>query len=267
MIKWLVCLMGLSVFVPSVSARVPYVDVFDKSNVDIFRVDNGKGQKGFCESNRDTLKKGKKVISVELGSAHPVFGRELGRHVEGVSSNYRKYISREMKGVHLGVSFKYYFPSNFGIGVTYNHFNFNDELLNQQYILSDGSLLSGDFRNRIREDYIGLSGYYHINTKKENWSLDMGAGLGYLRYKDKQVVIYSYDVLGESFGATSEIALNYKMNENISLSLGFLWVTGILRSYDIIDGDGSETVSLDKEKYKDITHSNITLKVSYYFTK
>lgn len=274
MINWMIrrslflFLMGTSIFIPSLSARWNDIDYTNSISIDASQ----KGVDGvilhleYHVSNMDTVGKekvGRKLVSLALGRSYLFSGRSLGRKVEGGSNDYEKYISRNIVGIHFGVSYRYYFPSNFGIGATYNHFRFNDESLNQQYVLADSTFMNGDFRNRIRLDYLGLNVYYYLETKRKKLSMDMGLGLGYLKYKDKQTVIYTYDVLGKSIGGTSEIAVNYKLNKKISFSFAFLWVTGTLWSYDVVDGNGLETVSLSKEKYEDIARENIIFKVNY----
>ncbi|HHB79355.1 MAG TPA: hypothetical protein ENK85_09005 [Saprospiraceae bacterium] len=179
--------------------------------------------------------------------------------------NYLKYKSQEMQGLSFTADFDYYFSNSFGVGAFINRFVYNDELMNQDFILSNGAVVKGDFANRIRMNFYGAKMCYRSYFLKDKAVLGLNLGVGYLGYKDMQSVVESYKVQGKSFGSMAEIDLNFFILENFSLGLDASWINGVLWKYRVINGGHLKVIELNRDDYIDISRSNISFTVSYYW--
>lgn len=204
-------------------------------------------------------------VSISVGSGRPLFKKSIGRQLEGTSLSYENYINKEITGLNLATNFDFYFSNHFGVGLVYNYFYSSDEKRDQEFSLLDGTKLAGDFGNTIREEYFGANVLFRSSFFKSKVLFNAGFGLGVLNYRDSQTLIDTYQISGNSFGFTSDISLNYFLNQSFALGVGASWVSGILDKYDINDSGDLKVVTLSEGSYLDISRMNSSFLIRYFW--
>ncbi|MDR1347133.1 MAG: autotransporter outer membrane beta-barrel domain-containing protein [Prevotellaceae bacterium] len=183
-----------------------------------------------------------------------------------IQPDFKEYARDLKSGFHYNMDMFYYFTEMFGVGLKYNNALFSNEINNVQVTYDDGSTKYGKMSDNIQINFIGalFSGRFFNAKKKNCWLTDIG--LGYLGYKDKITLVSDTQTLkGNTLGFYVSVGYDIGISKNFALGFQLSVVTGSLNQFKLTDGNRTETIKLEKDKYENL--SRIDLSIGLRFNK
>jgi len=185
---------------------------------------------------------------------------------ENVPADFKHYAKQLKSGFQYDVNLSYYFSKQTGIGLKYNAAHSSNEIDNVFVEYPDGHIGYGKMSDNIRVNFIGPFFSSRLFTAKTDNCLLMDAGLGYVGYRNKCVLVsQNLTLTGFTIGLYANIGYDIAVSQNWAIGFQFSLITGVLSQIKITDGINTETKALEKNEYEGL--SRITLSIGLRYNK
>jgi hypothetical protein len=181
------------------------------------------------------------------------------------ASKVDKYYNKLALGYHLGAVIKYHFGKILSLGLQYRFFNTHADVYGTFDPMDGVHLYYGKLSENIYVNYAGAGLYVHERFKKHAVRLQAGLTAGIAFYRDEAFELWSPFLLkGRAFGISPSVGIEIPLMNSVSVVAEGSWLISAVKKVKLVTGEGSETVSLEKDFYKDL--SNVSLSVGLSIT-
>ncbi|PRX53113.1 hypothetical protein [Flagellimonas meridianipacifica] len=156
---------------------------------------------------------------------------------------------RELRsGYHLEANITYYLSKNIGLGIKYNIFKTSNSIENVGFIDTDGSDIIGTLANDITVSFVGAVLSYRFPGKKSKNAFILNSSIGYLSYRDNQVLAIPVNVKGNNLGFSFDIGYDFLLAERLSLGIQAGATSGRIRELEITGDSGTSLVRIPDDE-------------------
>jgi hypothetical protein len=179
-------------------------------------------------------------------------GGGLGYRLAAISSDITsEFLRQYMKKLKLGYQFNLdlagYFNSYVGLGVKASIFRASNSVWDVYYVdpLTGMTVPIGEMSNNMMIIFAAPAvSVRFIHGRRDN-ALMMSAGIGYLHYRDKGVLISPFLQNGWTVGVSYDIGYDFRVSEFFLLGLQGGFTLGTLSQYRETVGNQTTTYTLD----------------------
>jgi hypothetical protein len=194
------------------------------------------------------------------------------------TSAVKDYYKKLRHGLQLGANIYYFFNYNFGnigLGVKYRLFSFSSQLDVMAPNVSPSYLYYSLSENeKLYINYYGIASFAVQIWLDEGrrFQLAPDISLGYTTYRDEirfgnQNVGSMNNMLttGSTIGADAGISFYYYPLNYLSLNANIAYFSAIFRELTVSDKTQSQTVTLDKQHYENVSQLTYSIGVQFHF--
>jgi len=176
-----------------------------------------------------------------------------------VPSELQTSIKQLRNGYNVGLSAIYYLNETLGTGLIFNNFGSKNDVYKTSL---------GDAQDKISIFFIGPSfGSRLLNWNKKNGFI-CNVGIGYLGFYDN-ASLNSYKIVlqGGTFGMAWDVGYDIGLSENFALGFQLSFISGIMTSYKVKTGYGTQTVNLEKGEHENLSNINLSVGLRFNLEK
>lgn len=176
------------------------------------------------------------------------YSYDPGRLNSAIDPSLEGFYDNLKSGYHLETSVIYFVDRTFGFGVKYSLFKTSNSLDNVNFIDSIGNVVTGTLASDISVSFIGGVFATRFMGKKAKNAFFINLGLGYLSYKDNQILVDPFEFTGSAFGSVLEIGYDFAVSEDLAIGIQIGATAGRIRKLDVKSESVSETVELSDDE-------------------
>lgn len=192
------------------------------------------------------------------------YGHRQGRIPES-DTETRNYLKSLKNGLSYNFDVCYYFSESLGAGLKHSVYS-DSESVPGTVTYNDGTMESGTISDNIRISFTGPIMSLRNISANERHTFVLDYGLGYIAYNDKVVIPgTSYVIKGHDLGQFFELGYGIALNEHLSASLQLSLTSGVLTSYDLVNGNQTTHMTLEKENFESLNSISAGIGLSWSF--
>jgi len=175
---------------------------------------------------------------------------------ENANNFFKEYIKKVNSGWSYKVEFNYFIKDRFAIGAVFDQF-FTKEKINNVFFIDNitNDTITGVLSDDVKISYLGPHFTYHIDTRRDNFTLFFGAGAGPIWYSDDFRRVDEFRATGTTWGYHLSLSTDFILMNNLMMGVEVSGTIGTLRSFEVVDDNGPSTITDDN----DITRINVAL--------
>lgn len=179
---------------------------------------------------------------------------------EDASQFFKDYTRKVNSGWSYKLEFNYFLKSRFAIGGMLENFitkakiedvTFTNTVTNESRV----GVLSDD----VNITYLGPLLTYHIDTRKDNFTVFLGAGAGPVWYTDEFERVDKAFASGNTIGFHLSASTDFILMNNLMLGFEVSATLANLNSYEIEDDNGTQTIT----EANDITRVSLSVGIRF----
>ncbi|MDP4291883.1 MAG: hypothetical protein Q8908_12440 [Bacteroidota bacterium] len=176
-----------------------------------------------------------------------------------VPADFKDYVRQLKSGFVWSTGLTYYFSEMLGFGAKYARFSTSNSLNNIYLENSLGERQYGRMSDKIAVNFIGPTFSTRFLNARKNSAFTLGLGMGYMGYKDDEVLINNYKMTGSTFGMSYDIGYEFNLSKNTNLGIQLSLLSGNLFKYKLDDGTTIQTIKLEKDEYESLSRIDLTI--------
>lgn len=163
-------------------------------------------------------------------------------------SGFDDYYNELRSGYHIEGDFIYFFDKYIGLGIKYSLFKSTNSMDNVVFEEQNGNEITGTLGDDISISFIGpqFSSRFLNKTKKN--ALFLHSAIGYLAYKNNQLLVDPITVKGNTVGFVFEIGYDIGITDNLAFGVQIGATSGNIKKLKIVNGAITEEVELSDDE-------------------
>lgn len=222
-------------------------------------------QEDFYSTPVVPLDDGKAVIRDQRNLRLKLFGGWSYRTASispDIDSQFRQYVKELKSGFHLGGDMSYFFSENIGLGLRYSIFKSRNERDNVSTVDDNGQVRTGQIRDNITIQYIGPVFSTTYGSSKTKPRVITNISLGYLRYRDRAVLIDKFTLTGKNLGLLVDVGVLVPIDKHFALDFTLGLTAGTLKEITYQDNNGSRIIELDKDSLESLARLDLSIGIN-----
>jgi hypothetical protein len=181
----------------------------------------------------------------------------------GQAKSYYKDMKADGYG---GLDVIYLIRNDYGAGAKYKFFSTSAST--QGFIdAQDGmNMMYTTYRELVYVNFAGATFFYQEPLRKnDKLKFNCSSSLGMAFYRDEAEYLRVYYLLtGKSIALDTSVGLEYFLSERISAATDVSAFWSIIRKIKITDGTNTQTTSLDKDNYENLSRIDFSVGLKFY---
>ena len=201
----------------------------------------------------------KAYISVEFG-----YGYRTASAADNITDELRDYNDELRSGFNIDTHLGVFIKPNWGLGLTYNRFQSNNQIRFLTPIIIEGLSVSSA-SDRVRINFIAPEFLYRSLSVNEKHSFISTLSIGYLSSKnDATINDESLELSGGTIGLGLGFSYSYHITKSVAIGAGISFITGTLSKVEISNGILTETVTLPDDEKENLSRININGGIRFF---
>ncbi|MBE0673375.1 MAG: hypothetical protein IH591_01815 [Bacteroidales bacterium] len=176
------------------------------------------------------------------------------------------YYTHLKKGIYGSGDVTWMLRPGIGLGIRYKFFDTSGRT-EGYFDPQDGEIIFfSEFQEHIYVNFAGVSFFYGQKLGAAQRLMvycAYAAGMSY--YRDEARLFYGNILItGKSFGMDGSIGFEYHIRPGVSVGTEVSSFSSILRKVKMTDGSETETLSLEKENYENLSRFELSLGLRFY---
>jgi hypothetical protein len=159
-------------------------------------------------------------------------------------SGLENYYKELRSGYHIEGDFTYFFDKYIGVGVKYSLFKSSNSMDNVNFEYQNGDEATGTLADDISITFIGPQFSSRFLNKSQKNALILNSAIGYLAYKNNQLLVDPITVKGNALGFVFEIGYDIGITENLAFGVQIGATSGNIKKLKIENGPITEEIKL-----------------------
>ncbi len=177
-----------------------------------------------------------------------------------------EYYKHLKKGIYGSGDVTWMLKPGIGLGIRYKFFDTSGRT-EGYFDPQEGEIIFfSEFQEQIYVNFAGVSLFYGQNLGTGQRFMvycTYAAGLSY--YRDEARLFYGNILItGKSFGMDGSVGLEYQIRPGLSVGTELSSFSSILKKVKMTDGSETETLSLEKENYENLSRFELSLGLRFY---
>lgn len=187
------------------------------------------------------------------------YSQRLSKLHEDIPAEWEEYYTELKKGNNFCGDFSYFFTESFGLGAKFSRFSAYNSPVDIYLEDEEGNRRYGKQSDDVAIPYFApmISGRFYNKDKK--LALRTSLSLGYLGYRNDQVVIDEYIWRSGTLGLGLDLGLELGMSEEVAFLIQISYQGGSLFSFTLDDGTSKDFYLLEPGNWESLGRIDLSL--------
>ncbi|WP_136466306.1 hypothetical protein [Flagellimonas onchidii] len=176
------------------------------------------------------------------------FSYDPSKFTNSITNDFSDYYNELRSGYHLESSISHFLDEKVGLGIKYSFFKTTNSLNGVVFVDRNGNNLTGTLADNISVSFVGPQFLLRLTNRTGKNAFLINSAIGYLSYKNNQLLVDPVKLSGSTVGFVSEIGYDIGIAENLALGVQVGLTASNIRKITIESGSITEKVKLPKNE-------------------